>query len=78
MIKLNSLLTERVLTSASGKCDWKGCNKPATAIAAGKPNDRNDESVGKYCEDHAETVAYASNPEYIVNCPNCDCRFGVN
>lgn len=31
-----------------------------------------------YCKEHAYKVVDNDQPEFIVNCPNCDCLFGVN
>jgi hypothetical protein len=30
------------------------------------------------CDLHAVIVADAESPEYVVDCPNCKCQFGVN
>lgn len=53
-------------------CAWKGCRKAATVLASGIGQ------IDWYCDDHAGEVADCGNPEYVVQCPNCDCYHGVN
>lgn len=55
-------------------CAYKGCDQEATQLATG---DRKDEAPAHYCEKHANKVSDTGSPEYIVDCPNCGCRFGV-
>jgi len=56
-------------------CGYIGCDKPVTNIAAGRVSSK----IPRYfCEDHAQIVANEQEPEYVVSCPNCGCRFGVN
>jgi hypothetical protein len=57
------------------KCEMPGCNRKATEIATGR--DRFQE-ISLYCEKHALVVEDDAHPEYTVECPNCNCRFGVN
>jgi len=64
-----------------GKCQYEECDKPATHIASGRKT--YDHKGGHsepnfYCEEHAEVVTEERFPEYVVNCPNCGCMFGVN
>jgi len=64
------------------QCQYEGCTKKATAIAAGRDYDGGSEThppgAGHYCEEHAEWVADEGGPEYHTSCPNCGCLFGVN
>ncbi len=67
---------------AKGACAWKGCDKPAAVLACdrashGFEGDDHPEPA-TYCSEHAERVADECAPEYVVNCPHCKCRFGVN
>jgi hypothetical protein len=56
------------------KCEWKGCRKNAIVLAW----DNVDKVLLLCCEDHAYEAADRGHPEYVVNCPNCNCKFGVN
>jgi len=63
------------------KCAYGKCPDRATTFARGRrkqSHDYVDLGVKKYCEDHAVEVADQGSPEYTVECPKCDCRFGVN
>lgn len=63
----------------SGTCDFKGCRRVAKRWAdsfEGVGDERLGEAAA-YCEQHASKIALGDNPEYIVDCPNCGCRFGV-
>lgn len=54
------------------------CPKNAEVYARDR-SDKNPKSrPKKYCKHHAEVVAHRGNPEYTVNCPRCNCLFGVN
>jgi hypothetical protein len=55
-------------------CELSNCQQSATEMAA------TDEHgpVGHYCSKHAEMIAESRDPEYVVCCPHCQCRFGVN
>lgn len=68
------------LSVISGKCHWPGCGQMAIEIAtASRLYWRDTEgAVGLYCADHGRDIASTDNPEYLVNCPNCGCHFGVN
>jgi hypothetical protein len=55
------------------KCEHTGCDEPAECLAAGRKG-----VVGVYCLNHALEVEDEDRPEYIVDCPNCGCGFGVN
>ena len=57
-----------------GNCQYPGCNNKATCIAYG----RSEKEPKLYCDAHAEVVCDQQAPEYVVNCPNCGCSFGVN
>ncbi len=56
------------------ECRFPGCKKDAIFLAAGILNNQ----PKFYCEEHAVAIADEGNPEYIVDCPNCGCKFGVN
>lgn len=71
------------------KCKYgRGCEEEGVVLAIGRPhykesNDLDYEEVpgspvGLYCKTHARLVSDEGNPEYVVDCPNCKCRFGVN
>jgi hypothetical protein len=63
-----------MITTITGHCQYEECTEPATHIAYGGVR----HPLGVYCEPHAESVQHEDDPEYGVECPNCDCRFGVN
>lgn len=69
-------------TFTQGKgCDYEGCDQPAVMLAAGREgiySPTPHAEVAAYCKKHADIVAGESGPEYIQDCPNCKCRFGVN
>ena len=57
-----------------GMC-WKPlCDSQGVTIVY----DRVRKAFGWYCENHSEYVHRDTHPEYIVGCPACGCRFGVN
>lgn len=58
----------------NGPCEYKDCKAKATQLAY----NRHTEELGHYCTLHATAIADIGVPEYIVNCPHCKCRFGVN
>jgi len=66
---------EIVSVKKNSKCQFEGCDKPATDIAAGR---HNYPGVKVYCKIHARIVANDGDPEYTDSCPNCDCMFGIN
>lgn len=57
-----------------GICMYAECEKKATVAVF----DRELQILIALCEEHAYEVADKQSPEYIVDCPNCKCRFGVN
>ena len=57
------------------KCEYEDCNEPAEFPAKGRTEHPN---VGVYCTVHSMMVADEDWPEYMVDCPNCGCGFGVN
>ncbi len=71
-----------MITEIKGKCQFEGCEAIATHIACGRQYDRDavkgHPTPGCYCEKHATAVADEHNPEYLDNCPNCGCLFGIN
>jgi hypothetical protein len=54
-------------------CEVKGCRKKARCIAF----DRVARTLGTYCVEHGEQIAQRGGPEYDVQCPACNCHFGV-
>lgn len=56
------------------RCEAEGCRRKATVIAANSESGK----VGAFCEPCGDHFAERTNPEYTVNCPNCECHFGVN
>ena len=64
------------------KCDIKECFELATVRAykyvIPVPTDGDQGYTGYYCEKHALEVARSSSPEYVAQCPCCNCLFGVN
>ena len=79
MITENS---EIVLLKDGDKCSYEHCDTPATTIACGRAP-YYDERGGhpkpaRYCDTHSHIVADEDHPEYVSDCPNCGCRFGVN
>ena len=61
-------------------CEHEDCDRPATAIACGRRygNLPGHPEPGVYCELHANEVVGEGSPEYVDDCPNCGCGFGVN
>lgn len=75
-----------MIVEIKGLCQWPDCREVATHIAA--PNrytewddDLNSREVqpppGCYCLTHAEIIARDNFPEYVRDCPNCGCKFGI-
>lgn len=65
------------------QCKYEGCEKEAAQLAMGRdrftfPESRISMEIDNYCAAHASVVASYDDPEYIVDCPNCGCKFGVN
>lgn len=73
-----------MITKVEGVCQFTGCDKPAAFIAAivpqyiGGERGYSDAVVGCYCEEHAKVIEDTGTPEYLIKCPNCGCRHGVN
>lgn len=68
-----------MITKIKGTCQYEGCDELATYIASGRYYmGVAGHGTSCFCEDHAAVVADEGNPEYVVCCPNCDCKFGVN
>lgn len=57
-------------------CAYRGCDRHATQLACGRENEYDQPAY--FCDEHASIVADVASPEYIVTCPCCDCKFGVN
>jgi len=68
-----------IIIDIDGKCQYEGCQEPATCIAAGRTylETPGHDRPGVYCKTHAEEVAHEGIPEYRVACPNCGCEFGI-
>lgn len=54
------------------------CERCKEKEATQKAHNRATGITFEVCEKCAEIVADVENPEYVVNCPNCNCKFGVN
>lgn len=66
---------KNVRFDAARPCCVPGCPQDATLLAA---SGSGTDDADHYCEAHGLAVAEGTQPEYIVDCPNCACRFGVN
>ncbi len=63
------------------KCEYEGCSEYADSLAVGRKgwvDSPAHPGVASYCTPHADMVAEEGSPEYVQDCPNCSCRFGVN
>ena len=77
-----------MINKIEGKCQFKGCEKPATHIAAGSYQKSKAKvfpyhpEPNCYCSIHAEIVANEGVPkngtQFTSECPNCGCFHGVN
>jgi hypothetical protein len=70
------------IVKVEGKCQYGDCDQDATDIACGR-KDWHSGIAGHpepavYCNKHARDVAFENSPEYIEDCPNCGCKFGIN
>lgn len=59
------------------ECKFHNCTNHATFIASGRTR-QGDCVTGRFCSEHFPQVVAANHPEYVVDCPNCGCKFGVN
>jgi hypothetical protein len=59
-----------MITEVTGNCQWDGCEKDATDLAAKWGG---NSPVGCYCADHAKIVS--DGGMYTECCPNCNCMF---
>lgn len=63
------------------KCDVEECFELATVRAYVRPipalTAGADGYTGYYCEKHAKEVVQKEVPEYVAQCPCCNCLFGV-
>jgi len=55
-------------------CAFIDCDKKSVSLACGREH---DEPMW-YCEEHTKEIVDEGRPEYIKDCPNCGCQFGVN
>lgn len=55
-------------------CEWLNCNKPAEYVSY----QRTMNKLLCLCDEHSTIAIEQDWPEYLVFCPNCKCRFGVN
>lgn len=58
-------------------CNEVGCDETATHIACASALIPDRNTLGVYCEAHAQTLSEDSHFGFSVSCPNCGCRFGV-
>ena len=61
-----------MIKKIEGGCAYKGCDQPATEIAADTYG-----LVAVFCADHWVPTLLSCEPEYIHRCPNCGCRVAV-
>lgn len=75
-----------MITAITGKCQFEGCDKDAACIACandgtpeGGPSDIPDQyrQPKCYCNKHGREVADLGCFEYVCECPNCHCSFGI-
>lgn len=70
------------------QCQFKDCSKQAVGLVHGRPlldEEYGDVDIVDYrhpytmscCKEHITEVASEGNPEYIDECPNCKCNFGI-
>lgn len=60
------------------KCDVEECFELATVRAYTRPATVGAEGyTGYYCEKHAREATERDGPEYVAQCPCCNCLFGV-
>lgn len=55
-------------------CDIEDCPNEA----CGMVYNRNTKEVLNACQSHIDEICDYGSPEYVENCPNCGCNFGVN
>ena len=55
-------------------CEYKGCENKAISIVFS----RNENKVVACCDKHEDIVIDEGSPEYWDQCPNCDCKQGIN
>lgn len=73
-----------MIVAITGQCQWAGCSVPATKTAGTRRYiDEDDPNasvlrLGMFCDKHAVEVSAHGDPEYVEECPNCKCVFGVN
>lgn len=63
-----------VKLESDSKCEWPRCKEAGEVVAYGD----DFEQIWLLCRCHANLVLNAPGPEYVVDCPNCGCEFGVN
>lgn len=56
------------------KCKYPDCHKEGKNRAYS----RKENQVDYYCDTHADEILSQGRPEYIQQCPDCGCKFGVN
>jgi len=60
-------------------CAYEKCRKKGRYFGCGKYLEgKGHPKPNYYCLKHFPKVINEGNPEYVANCPNCDCGFGVN
>jgi len=58
-------------------CEHPDCTKPATGLVKDVDPETGEDIVLAVCDKHDNAILDARAPEYIVTCPNCDCRIPV-
>ena len=56
-------------------CIHVGCRKRKDLVLI---FNRPQKQLVMVCNEHRSGILHADSPEYLVDCPNCGCEFGVN
>ena len=64
---------KEIITKIEGKCVVKDCEKDAVMMVSGFCN----KEPKLFCKEHGEKELDTGAPAYQVECPNCNCEFGV-
>lgn len=67
-----TIVHDMPVPSKGQKCNAPDCTAEGTVITEGPTG------IAVYCEQHSDHIMGRRNPEYVANCPNCGCVFGVN
>lgn len=67
-------MTTKIVAKLTEKCQYQKCKEKATDIVY----DRKKDIVKCYCKNHTHQIVMKDVPQYIENCPNCNCVMGIN